>query len=57
MKPTAYAVGFISLTTVNSSLLASEVNPEMVSTVRFFDRNELYGSPDVRNCRMPNFLG
>ena len=39
------------------SLLASEVNPAMVSTVRFYDRNELYGSPDVRNCRMPNFLG
>ena len=43
------------------SLLASLhnpiVNPAMVSTVRFYDRNELYGSPDVRNCRMPNFLG
>ena len=39
------------------SLLASEVNPAMVSTVRFYDRNELYGSPDVRNCRMPKFLG
>ena len=39
------------------SLLASEVNPAMVSTVRFYDRNELYGSPDDRNCRMPNFLG
>ena len=39
------------------SLLASEVNRAMVSTVRFYDRNELYGSPDVRNCRMPNFLG
>ena len=39
------------------SLLASEVNPAMVSTVRFYDRNELYGSPDVRNWRMPNFLG
>ena len=41
------------------SLLASLynpiVNPEMVSTVRFYDRNELYGSPDGRNCRMPNF--
>ena len=41
----------------NNSLLASEVNPTMVSTVRFYDRNELYGSPDVRNCRMPNYLG
>ena len=40
-----------------NSLLASEVNPAMVSTVRLYDRNELYGSPDVRNCRMPNFLG
>ena len=39
------------------SLLASEVNPAMVSTVRFYDRNELYGSPDVRNCRMPNLIG
>ena len=43
------------------SLLASLYNPivnlAMVSTVRFYDRNELYGSPDVRNCRMPNFLG
>ena len=39
------------------SLLASEVNPAMVSRVRFCDRNELYGSPDVRNCRMPNVLG
>ena len=43
------------------SLLASQynpiVNPAMMSTVRFYDRNELYGSPDVRNCRMPNFLG
>ena len=29
-----------------SSLRASEVNPAMVSTVRFYDRNELYGSPD-----------
>ena len=45
----------------NDSLLASLynpiVNPAMVSTVRFYDRNELYGSPDVRNCRMPNLLG
>ena len=39
------------------SLLANKVNPALVSTVRFYDRNELYGSPDVRNCRMPNFLG
>ena len=43
------------------SLLASLYNPivnlAMVSTVRFYDRNELYGSPDVRNYRMPNFLG
>ena len=39
------------------SLLASEVNPAMVSTARFYDRNDLYGSPNVRNCRMPNFLG
>ena len=43
------------------SLLASLynpiVNPAMVSTVRFYDRNELYGSPDVRNCRVTNFLG
>ena len=43
----------------HNSLLASLynpiVNPAMVSTVRFYDRNELYGSPDVRNCRMPNF--
>ena len=38
------------------SLLAREVNPAMVSTLRFYDRNELYGSPDVRNCRMPNFI-
>ena len=38
------------------SLLASEVNPAMVSTVRFYDRNGLYGSPDVRNWRMPNFI-
>ena len=38
------------------SLLASEVNPAMVRTVRFYNRNELYGSPDVRNCRMPNFF-
>ena len=46
---------------VRYSLLASLynpiVNPAMVSTVRFYDRNELYESPDVRNCRMPNFLG
>ena len=43
------------------SLLASLYNPivnlAMVSTVRFYDRNELYGSSDVRNCRLPNFLG
>ena len=39
------------------SLLASEVNPAMVSTVRFYDRNELYGSSDFKNCRMPNFIG
>ena len=39
------------------SLLASEVNPAIVSTVRFYDKNELYESPDVRNCRMPNILG
>ena len=38
------------------SLLASEVNPAMVSTVRFYDRNQLYGSPDVRNYRMPNSI-
>ena len=38
-------------------LLASEVNPAMVSTVRFYDRNELHGSPDVKNCWMPNFIG
>ena len=40
-----------------ASLSNSIMNPAMVSTVRFYDRNELYGSPDVRNCRMPNFLG
>ena len=40
-----------------ASLYNPIVNPAMVSTVRFYDRNELYGSPDVRNCRMPNFLG
>ena len=39
-----------------ASLYNHIVNPAMVSTVRFYDRNELYGSPDVRNCRMPNFL-
>ena len=43
------------------SLLASLynpiVNPAMVSTVRFYDRNELYGSRDVRNCQMPNVIG
>ena len=38
-------------------LLASEVNPAMVSTVRFYDRNELDGSPAAINCQMPNFLG
>ena len=31
------------------------MNPAMVSSLRFYDRNELYGSPDLRNCRMPNF--
>ena len=39
------------------SLYNSIVNRAMVSTVRFEDRNEFYGSQDVRNCRMPNFLG
>ena len=43
------------------SLLASLYNPivnqAMVSTVRFYGRNELYGSPEVRNYRMPNFIG
>ena len=50
----------LHLTNGLSSLLASLynpiMNPAMVSTVRFYDRNELYGSPDVRNCRMPNFF-
>ena len=45
----------------SNSLLASLynpiVNPAMVSTVKFYERNELYGSPDVRNCRMPDFIG
>ena len=41
----------------STSLLASEVSPAMVSTVRFYGRNDLYGSSDVRNCRMPNFIG
>ena len=39
------------------SLLASEVNPAMASTVRLYERHGLYGSPNVRNCRMPNSLG
>ena len=47
-------IGRVSLL---ASLYNPKVNPAMVSTVRFYDRNELYGSPDVRNCRMPNFLG
>ena len=41
------------------SLLASLcnpiVNPEMVITLRFYDKNEFYGSQDVRNYRMHNF--
>ena len=48
---------YISTLLKSYSLLASEVNSAMVSTVRFYDRNELYGSPDVRNCRMLNFSG
>ena len=47
----------IWLCSLLASLYNPIVNPAMVSTVRFYDRNELYGSPDVRNCRMPNFLG
>ena len=58
MKVSLYQVCELKKST---SLLASQynpiANPVMVSTVRFYDRNELYGSPDVRNCRMPNFLG
>ena len=37
------------------SLLANEVIPVMVSTVRFHDRDALYGSPNVINCRIPKF--
>ena len=48
-----WAIGHVSLL---ASLYNPIVNPAMVSTVGFYDRNELYGSPDVRNCRMPNSL-
>ena len=30
------------------------MNLKMVNTLGFYDRNELYGSPVVRNCWMPN---
>ena len=60
--PLAFLITFTEkCSNMDISLLASLynpiVNPAMVSTVRFYDRNELYGSPDGRNCRMPNFLG
>ena len=29
------------------------MNMEMASTQGFYSENELYGSPVVRNCRMP----
>ena len=44
----------------HSLLLATLYNPilntSMVSSLRFYGRIELYGSPDVRNCWMPNFI-
>ena len=46
-----------SMISLLASLYSPIVNPAMVSTVRFYDRNELYGSQNVRNCRMPNCLG
>ena len=35
-----------------SSLLANLVNPEMLSTKRFYDENAIYRSHGLRNCRM-----
>ena len=44
-------------TRFSHSQLAREVHPAMVNnTLRFYDRNELYGFPDGRNCWMPNFI-
>ena len=31
------------------------MNMEMTSTQGSYYKNELYGSPVVRNCRMPNY--
>ena len=41
---------------LHHGLLAGEVNLAMASTLRFYDRNVLYGFRDVRNCRMPNVI-
>ena len=38
--------------TNHNSLLASLVNLEMLSTVRLYVGNAIYGSSGVRNCRM-----
>ena len=44
----------------NNSLLCGPISPvvnlEMSSTVRFYDRNAIYGCSGLGNCRMLIFL-
>ena len=45
----------ITFNSLLASLYNPIVNPAMVSTVRFYDINELHRSPVVRNCQTSNY--